>query len=152
MSDEDSIRQENLQKKLYRSKNWHQKELVKSDPLDDTGKFYTDGKTKKFTSSKLTTTDKIAIIHEVVVNKKSFADVATYYNVKNRLISHIVCRARKEPNFLANLQSKDQNKESQQGLIAAVARDHIKHNGSISSSGMITQVMADRMNLIVKSE
>ena len=150
--DADSIRQENLQKKLYRSKNWHHKQLVKSDPPADTDKFYTDGKTKKFSTSKLTTTDKIGLIHEVMVNKKPFADVAAQYNVKNRLISHLVCKARKEPNFLANLQAKDDNKECQQSLIAAVAQDHIKHNGSISSSGMISRVMAEKMNLIVNTD
>ena len=110
-----------------------------SDPPNQDDKFFTDGRIKKFSITKLTTTDKIGIIHEVMVDKKPFADVAALYNVKNRLISHLISRARKEPNFVGDLQAKDSNKESQQSLIAAVARDHIKHNGSISSSGIISQ-------------
>ena len=74
--EEDVVRQEHLQKRLYRFKNWHMKELAKSDPLEGTDKFYTDGKTKKFSSSKLTNKDKLDIIHEVVVEKRPFTDVA----------------------------------------------------------------------------
>ena len=103
LSNADSIRQENLQKKLYRSKNWHLKELAKSDAPTEANKFFTDGKIKKFSITKLSTTDKISIIHEVVVNKKSFADVAAKFNVKNRLISNLVCKSRKEPNYMAEL-------------------------------------------------
>ena len=76
LSDEDNIRYEKLQKKLYRSKHWHQKELAMSDPPNQDDKFFTDGRIKKFSITKLTTTDKIGIIHEVMVDKKPFADVA----------------------------------------------------------------------------
>ena len=125
--------------------------MAKSDPPGDADKFFTDGKTKKFSICKLTTTDKIDIIHDVVIKKKPFSDVAARFNVKNQLISHLVSRARKEPNFVANLQAKDRNKESQNSLIAAVARNHIKQIGSISSSGMIARMMEEKMNLIVKT-
>jgi hypothetical protein len=55
----------------------------------------------------LSTKEKIAIVHEVVVNQLSNIDVALKFNVKPILVSVLVCRSRKNREFLSELMSKD---------------------------------------------
>ena len=56
---------------------------------------------KKRKLCQLDTHEKAAIVHEVIVDKDAYADVALRHRVKKRSIKTILSEMRKDPEYLA---------------------------------------------------
>ena len=50
----------------------------------------------------------VTIVHDVLVERMSHKDVAVKHQVTQALVSNLVCRARKHPEFLKDVRFKEE--------------------------------------------
>ena len=81
--------------------------------------------------TKLSLKDKILAVHSVLIKHLKQADVAREYRVKTHVISSLVIKAKKNPNFLAELANQKEENENQAEAILKVVIDLNKNGVSI---------------------
>jgi transposase len=86
----------------------------------------------------LSAKDKIAIVHAVIVESRSNLDVATEFNVKPILVSSLVCRSKKNREFLDELQLKEDAVSAKREVIREKTMAVINTNRYVWKASQIT--------------
>ena len=97
----------------------------------------------------MSTHDKIAIVHRVIVDLQGYDTVATQFRVKKRLVCSLVLRARKHPQFLSELIAKDECRVKLRSRIAAMATFLLDTGVAITSQEIVQAKLSKECDLQV---
>ena len=102
-----------MRKKIYRSQLSHVDLIygaadlfLATNPLEGVGH-------RKRSLSKLTTAEKIEIVHSAVVGREHHKDIALRMKVSPSLVTRLSLKARRDPQFIDKINAKDVAKSTQ---------------------------------------
>ena len=79
----------------------------------------------------LSTSEKISIIHDAVVNKNGHDNIAKLFNLKNAAVGYLVRKAKQSSGFIEELKSSDEIKRQTDSVIAEAVEQVYKVNQGI---------------------
>ena len=89
-------------------------------------------------------------MHDVLVGFRKFAEVAKQHSVSKALVSSLVSKARKNPNFLKELAEKDKIHDYHHRIVAQEANDLIVKGVPIWKAAQIRTWVNFKNNLELK--
>ena len=112
---------ESLRKKIYRSQPSHVDSIhgaadlhLMKNPLEGVGH-------RERSLSKLTTGEKIEIVHSAIVGREHHKDIALRMKVSPSLVTRLSLKARRDPQFIQNINAKEVLKSAQVAKVKTAA-------------------------------
>jgi hypothetical protein len=125
-------------RKLYRNYTRERDRPDTNIALSDTVRNSNASKRLKRKMCQLLTQEKISIVHAVIVNLRSHCDVSFEFNVKPQLVSNLVTRAKRNRQFLEEIQIRDQIIQSKRHSIQETTLEVIRNHGYVWRASQIT--------------
>ena len=100
--------------------------------------------------SKLTTRDKIQIVHKVLCQHHTVKEVAKEYRISQPYTSLLVTKAKKKPGFLDEIAANDQLELDFREKVAVSVNGYIQENKPLHNVKEIQEKLLEDYDLVVK--
>ena len=92
----------------------------------------------------LTVSEKLAIIHQAVVEQLPWKEIAKEHRVSVPTVGILVGKARKKPEFLREISAKEDGKAAKRQAVGVVVEELIKEDAFIDSCESVTELVNSR--------